>query len=180
MKKFYHYSGKPGKIQTSKGEVVLGADGSAEVSEDIYDHLMKFPAHKAHNDKVQGIAPEQKPTVDQGKESPKKELFHVPTLEEYKAAGYGEANHSSEFCGLAPGNYEKYLIDIYFVQIQEYNGSQLKKEDLSLLELPALKSIAGKRKIKFDKNVAPEDLVNLIITNQTKIPPPPPPPPILP
>jgi hypothetical protein len=48
----------------------------------------------------------------------------------------------------------------------EKNNSGLKEEDLKLLDIKELKAIAGKRKIKFSKDIAPEDLIFLILNTK--------------
>jgi hypothetical protein len=52
MKRFYHPILKSDTLTTSKGKIVFDEKGSAEVEDEVFDHLMKNPANAEHQAKL--------------------------------------------------------------------------------------------------------------------------------
>ncbi len=178
--KFYHPSGKGGKFMTSKGEIVLESDGTAMVSQEMYDHLMRIPKNKEYQDKLKELANEDKKgkqtTESKKQDSPTQppalDPTVVPTLEEYVKAGYKADTYEKRFFGLKAGDtYDGEKVKENLEQAEKENKTNspdLKEEDLKILGIKELKAMAGKREIKFDKDATKDELIKFILDSQAK------------
>jgi hypothetical protein len=52
MKRFFHPTLKSETLTTSLGKITLDKNGSAEVEDEVFDHLMKNPANAEYQEKL--------------------------------------------------------------------------------------------------------------------------------
>ena len=77
MKRFFHPTLKSETLTTSLGKITLDKNGSAEVEDEVFDHLMKNPANAEYQEKLNA---QEEPEVKSELTEEDLKLLELPEL----------------------------------------------------------------------------------------------------